>query len=276
MVSASRTGRTRGKPGIAYEVQGDGPAVVFLHGIGGHRGNWVDQLDRFSRHYRAVAWDARGYGDSDDYDGPCRFEDFSDDLAGLLDHLDVERAHLVGLSMGGRILMDFAVRHAGRVRSLAIAGSFPSFGSALTPEQQQEYMRLRREPLQRGLSFAQLAPQLVASLVGPQASARVRERMADSIARLRPDSYLKTLEATLHFDRTATLGAIEAPTLLLYGQFDSLVTPEAGRQVQQAMRHAEYRVVEGVGHLINLEAPDVFNALVLDFLARHGDERRGT
>ena len=65
MVSASRTGRTRGKPGIAYEVQGDGPAVVFLHGIGGHRGNWVDQLDRFSRHYRAVAWDARGYGDSD-------------------------------------------------------------------------------------------------------------------------------------------------------------------------------------------------------------------
>lgn len=275
MVSASRTGRTRGKPGIAYEVQGDGPAVVFLHGIGGHRGNWADQLGSFSRHYRAVAWDARGYGDSDDYDGPCRFEDFSDDLAGLLDHLDVERAHLVGLSMGGRILMDFAVRYAGRVRSLAIAGSFPSFGSALTPEQQQEYMRLRREPLRRGLSFAQLAPQLVASLVGPQANAQVRERMTDSMTRLRPDSYLKTLEATLHFDRTATLGAIEAPTLLLYGQFDALVTPEAGRQVQQAMRHAEYRVVEGVGHLINLEAPDVFNALVLDFLARQGDDRQG-
>lgn len=276
MVSASRTGRTRGKPGIAYEVQGDGPAVVFLHGIGGHRGNWADQLGCFSRHYRAVAWDARGYGDSDGYDGPCRFEDFSDDLAGLLDHLDVERAHLVGLSMGGRILMDFAVRHAGRVRSLVVAGSFPSFGSALTSEQQQEYMRLRREPLQRGLSFAQLAPQLVASLVGPRANALVLERMAESIARLRPDAYLKTLEATLHFDRTATLGEIEAPTLLMYGQFDSLVTPEAGRQVQQAMRHAEYRVVEGVGHLINLEAPDVFNALVLDFLARHGDERRGT
>ena len=244
---------------------------MFLHGIGGNRENWTHQLASFSVNYRAVAWDARGYGDSDDYVGPCRFEDFSDDLARLLDHLDIERAHLVGLSMGGRILMDFAVRHSERVRSLVIAGSFPSFGTALTPQQQQEFMRLRREPLERGQSFAQLAPQLIAALAGPNAGARVLERMVGSISRLRVASYLKTLEATLHFDRTAELPQIEAPTLLLYGEFDTLVTPEAGRRVQQAIRNAEYHVVEGVGHLINIEAPEAFDALVLEFLARQQD-----
>lgn len=271
MDSHSHSGRTSGKPAIAYELRGEGPLVVFLHGIGGNRDNWSHQLASFSTHYRAVAWDARGYGDSEDYEGPCRFEDFSDDLARLLDHLDVERAHLVGLSMGGRILMDFAVRHPARVRSLVIAGSFPSFGSALTPEQQHEFMRLRREPLERGQSFPQLAPQLVAALAGPDAGARVLERMTGSIARLRAASYLKTLEATLNFDRTAALPQIAAPTLLLYGEFDTLVTPEAGRRVQQAMRHAEYQVIDGAGHLINIEAPEAFDAAVLDFLARQRD-----
>lgn len=268
MKAEPRSGQTGGQPSIAYDAQGAGDAIVFLHGIGGNRRNWAGQLAFFSRHYRAVAWDARGYGDSGDYGGPCRFEDFSGDLCRLLDHLELERAHLVGLSMGGRILMDFGWRHPSRVRSLTMAGSFPSFGAALTPDQQKDFMRLRRQPLEQGLSLADLAPQLVASLLGPQASDAARTHMLDSIGRLRAPSYLKTLEATLYFDRSRELPAITAPTLLLYGEFDTLVTPEAGRAVHAAMPHADYRVVPKAGHLINLEQPDGFNEAVMDFLAR--------
>lgn len=261
--------RTSGTPRIAFARKGFGETVVFLHGIGGNHDNWRDQLHALAPTHQAVAWDARGYGDSDDYDGPCRFEDFSDDLARLLDYLGVTRAHLVGLSMGGRILMDFAARHPARVQSLVIAASFPSFGRTLSPNQQEAFMRLRREPLERGCTFAELAPELVESLTGPHATDVMRERMRQSICRLRPGSYLKTLESTLHFDRTEALPLIQAPTLLMFGELDQLVTPAAGRQVHALMPHAEYLVVAGVGHLINIEAAEAFNRAVLDFISRY-------
>ena len=69
------TDKTPGSPAIAYGEQGHGVPLVFLHGIGGNRHNWSEQVDAFSSCYRTIAWDTRGYGDSDDYQGPCRFED---------------------------------------------------------------------------------------------------------------------------------------------------------------------------------------------------------
>ena len=92
---------------IAYDIVGSGPLLVFLHGIGGNRTNWTAQLEFFGSRFCAVAWDARGYGDSHDSPQTLRFGDYADDLSRLLDHLRAERAHLVGLSMGGMILQDF-------------------------------------------------------------------------------------------------------------------------------------------------------------------------
>ena len=256
-------------PRIAHVSKGLGECVIFLHGIGGNHRNWESQIDHFSRSHQAVAWDARGYGDSQDYEGPCRFEDMSEDLRRLMDQLQVGRAHLVGLSMGGRILMDFAARYPQRVQSLVLAASFPSFGEALSAQQQEDYMRLRRQPLEEGKSFADLAPALLEALLGPHASQGVRAHMRDSIERLRPDSYLKTLQATLGFDRRRELALIEAPTLLVYGEHDRVVTPEQGRAVQAAIHHSRLIMAPGAGHLINLEAPDFFNEQVLRFINDH-------
>ena len=95
-------------PKIAVDYAGQGDLVVFLHGIGGNRRNWRAQLPVFAAAgFRAVAWDARGYGDSDDYDGPLDFYAFRDDLARVLDHFSAETANIVGLSMGGRIAASF-------------------------------------------------------------------------------------------------------------------------------------------------------------------------
>ena len=258
-----------GSPRIAYVDKGEGEAVIFLHGIGGNHQNWADQLADFSHSHRAIAWDARGYRNSEDYEGPCRFEDFSDDLCRMMGHLALTKAHLVGLSMGGRILMDFAYRYPERVQSLVLAASFPSFGEALSAQQQDDYMRLRRQPLEEGKTFSELAPTLVSALLGPHASQAVRARMIESIEALRPHSYLKTLQATLSFDRRRELALIKAPTLLMYGEFDRLVTPEQGRAVHVAMPHAQYLTVPGVGHLINLEAPEFFNRQALEFINQH-------
>ena len=80
--------------------EGEGPLLILLHGIGGNRSNWRAQLPDLSKTFHCVAWDARGYGDSDDYEGPLDFEDFAHDLLRVIDHFDAERAHLCGLSMG--------------------------------------------------------------------------------------------------------------------------------------------------------------------------------
>ncbi|MGH7966696.1 MAG: alpha/beta fold hydrolase, partial [Candidatus Binatia bacterium] len=92
--------QTDGPVSIAYDIEGSGPLIVFLHGIGGNRTNWQAQLAHFGVRFCAVAWDARGYGASDDSPQTLQFSDYADDLVRLLDHLKAERAHLVGLSMG--------------------------------------------------------------------------------------------------------------------------------------------------------------------------------
>ncbi len=261
-------------PRIAYTRSGQGIPLLFLHGIGGCRHNWSQQLRHFGSRYQAVAWDARGYGDSDDYEGPCNFEDFSNDLLQLLDHLGAPNAHFVGLSMGGRILMDFVDRYPSRVRSMVIAASFPSFGQTLSQTQQQDFLRKRREPLLSGAGMSAMAGALLDSLLSPTSPPQAREEAEHSIARLRPTSYLKVLEATLSFDRTQALARSRKPTLLLYGECDTLVTPQAGQKVMALMPHAQAAVVPNVGHLLNLEAPDIFNSLVEQFL--HSVDEPGT
>ena len=105
-------------PRIAVDHIGSGPLVICLHGIGGNRTNWHDQLRAFSSHFHAAAWDARGYGESDDYEGPLDFADFSRDLLRVLDFFAAQRAHLVGLSMGGLIAMDFCLSYPRARRDL--------------------------------------------------------------------------------------------------------------------------------------------------------------
>ncbi len=129
-------------------------------------------------------------------------------------------------------------------------------------------MQLRREPLLQGKQVIDIAPDLVKHLTGPNASAAARQAVTDSIRLLRPHSYLKTLEATLEFDRTDALGQIKAPTLLLYGEHDSLVIPEAGREVHALIPHAQYHVLPDTGHLMNLENPGTFNQVLEDFISK--------
>ncbi|HUH87951.1 MAG TPA: alpha/beta hydrolase [Pusillimonas sp.] len=264
------SGRTDGEPRIAFASCGTGDETIFfLHGIGGNKDNWTQQLGYFAeKGFRAVAWDVRGYGDSDDYDGSFKFDEISADLVRLMSHLGVSKAHFVGLSMGGRILMDFAYRHPSHVRSLVICAAFPSFGKALSAEQREDYLRLRKRPLLEGRTFAELAPELIASLAGPDAQESVRQALGDSIRRLRKDSYLKALEAAAYFDRSTEVQAIRAPTLLLYGEGDRLTPPDMGRQVAALMPHAQMHIIKRCGHLMNLEAPDAFNQVVHQFISK--------
>jgi 3-oxoadipate enol-lactonase len=243
--------------------------VLFLHGIGGNRHNWDRQVEAFSGHYRAAAWDARGYGDSEDYAGPLDFGDFARDIERVLDHLAAPRAHLVGMSMGGRIARDFALQRPPRVASLTLANSSPGY-DALSPEEVRAYLDARRAPLLAGKSPRDIAPELARRLVGNHPDPGVLEELIGSISALRRDSYLKSLEASVTQDRAAPLERIGVATLVITSDEDRLYPPALAREMARRIPAAELIEIKGAGHLSNIEQPARFNDAVLGFLARCG------
>jgi 3-oxoadipate enol-lactonase len=242
--------------------------VFFLHGIGGNRRHWDAQLAFFSARYRAAAWDARGYGDSEDYEGPLQFSTFSADLVRVLDHLDADKAHVVGLSMGGRIARDFALRHPKRVRSLTLANTSPGF-DALTADQVKAFLDARRAPLLAGKSPAELAPDLARKLAGPQAPRAAMDALVASISRLHKESYIKTLEASVTQDLAAPVERLAVPTLVVTSEHDSLYPPQLARAMAARIGGAELVEIPGAGHVSSLEQPERFNAALAAFLGRH-------
>jgi 3-oxoadipate enol-lactonase len=258
-------------PRIAVEHIGHGPLVMFLHGIGGNRDNWSDQLPVFAQHFHAAAWDARGYGDSDDYDGALSFADVSRDLIRVLDHFGAVRAHLVGLSMGGRIAQEFTALFPERVATLTLCDTHASFKD-FPLETQRSFVSLRLKPLvEDGKSPADIAPRVARSLMGPNATEAMLARLIASVAKLHKDSYIKTVRSTVDFDRRDDLKRIKVPTLVLNGEHDKLTPPAMARDLAAQIPGARVEVIADAGHLINIEQPVVFNRLVLDFLLSHRD-----
>lgn len=265
-LAAIRTAYVPGAPRLAYDVAGRGPTLVCLHGIGGNRGNWSRQLRALADLRRTVAWDARGYGGSEDYDGPLAFPDFSADLLRLLDHLEVEQADLCGLSMGGRIVLDFYERHAERVRSLILADTFPGFEASFTQQGRERFVRERRQPLLEGKQPADIAPTLARSLVSPSAAPAVVKELEDSIASLRRESYLKTIEAMTMYLPVTDLATVTVPVQIIVGADDQLTPPAVSRKMATAIRGARLLELPNTGHLSNIEAPQAFNTCVREFL----------
>jgi len=265
MSSVQHTG---GPVSIAYERKGSGPLVIFLHGIGGNRTNWYGQLEHFSDRFCAVTWDARGYGASDDPPQTLQFGDYADDLSRLLDHLKVERAHLVGLSMGGMILQDFYTRYANRVSTLALVDTSAGFGGA--PEAvKQDFLSRRLDPLEKGLTPADIAPSVIAVLASKHASAAVREQLRGSLSALRVEPYKQALHAIVTTDFRAVLPHISVPTLVIVGEEDMVTPPSASEFLTKQITGASLVKIPEAGHLTNIEKPEIFNAALRSFLEQH-------
>ncbi|MSP51943.1 MAG: alpha/beta fold hydrolase [Alphaproteobacteria bacterium] len=256
------------KPFIAVDHQGEGALVVFLHGIGGNRTNWHDQIPAFAQYFHALVWDARGYGGSDDYDGPYRFEDICADLCRVFDHFGAAKAHVVGLSMGGRVAQDFYYRHAELVATLTLCDT--AFGlSADTPEKREAFLKLRQKPLLDGNTPRDIAPSVVPTFEGPNVTPAVHALLIENIASLRRDSYLKAIATSVSYMLPQRLHEIAVPTLAVYGSEDKLTLPAIGETIVSKVPNSRLVVFPGIGHLSNIEAPAEFNRTVLDFLLAH-------
>jgi 3-oxoadipate enol-lactonase len=255
-------------PRIAVEHAGSGEVVVFLHGIGGNRRNWYSQFPAFAASFKAVAWDARGYGDSDDYEGALNFGSYADDVVRVLDHFGAKRGHIVGLSMGGRIAMDFAARHADRLKTLTLCDTHKGF-AGFSEEKKVAFIASRKEPLLAGKEPKDIAEPVARTLIGPNASDEAFKALVDSMSRLHKESYIKSIEASVRMDVRNDLGNIKVPTLVVVGSADRLTTVEMAQEIASDIPGAELAIIDDAGHLANIEKPEEFNRVVLGFLRHH-------
>jgi 3-oxoadipate enol-lactonase len=252
-------------PHIAVDHAGEGELVVFMHGIGGNKRNWHDNLPAFAAHFHAVAWDARGYGESDDYEGPLDFYDYARDLARVIDHFGAGKAHVVGLSMGGRIAAAFHKMYPQKVASLVLCDTHLGFAH-FTPEQRAEFVRLRKEPLLAGKEPPDIAPIVAETLIGDMKNRAAFDKLVDSMSRLHKESYIKSIEASVGMDHADLYEGIAVPTLVVVGALDRLTTPDMARQIAAKIPGAGLEIIPDAGHLANIEQPEIFDRIVLGFL----------
>jgi 3-oxoadipate enol-lactonase len=269
-VPRSGTVRTNGQD-LFYETHGDGPPLVLVMGIGYDSSLWtLQQVPVLSTRFRVVLLDNRDVGRSSRANDPYSIADMADDVAGLLDALDIHRTHLLGLSMGSMIGMEFALRHAARLDRLVLAGPAAAPArSAVDPISLWNWVKAN-DPGGDVFGGQQLA------WLFSSAFLRNQQAVQDTIALLAsnpnpvgPEAYDRQAQAYLHFDAVDRLGGIKARTLVIVGEQDLLTPPWVAREVADGIPGARLEIVTGDGssHVMPLERPDDFNQLAMNFLA---------
>ena len=256
------------KPSISVDYSGQGEMVLFLHGIGGNKKNWKNNINFFSKNFLTVAWDTRGYGDSDDYNGELDFDNILDDLKKVIDFFKKTRAHIVGLSMGGQIATLFYDKYPNYVKTLTLCDTH--FGlSNLSPTEVEKFINLRKKPLLNGKVPKDIAPSVASTLIGDTNNISAYNQLVESMSLLHKESYLKTIESSMRTEHRHIFKNIKVPTLIMVGELDTLTPPSMSKSIMNEIKGSYLKIIPKAGHLINIEEPDIFNQNLIQFLDKH-------
>ncbi|MBI1847899.1 MAG: alpha/beta fold hydrolase [Candidatus Rokubacteria bacterium] len=265
--------RTDDGVNLFYEAAGQGLPLVFVHEFAGDHRSWLPQINFFSRRYRTIAFNARGYPPSDVPDGVQRYSQdrATDDVRAVLDALGIAKAHVCGLSMGGYATLHFGLRHPGRALSLTVAGA--GYGSVLA-----EREKFRADVAQTMRQFEADGMAQVAEMYArgptrvqfrdkdPTGWAAFRDMLAGGSAR----GHALTMGGVQAarpsiFELEDGLVKLEVPTLIMTGDEDEPCL-EPALFMKRTIPTAALVVLPKSGHTINLEEPEAFNRALLDFL----------
>ena len=255
---------------IYYEVDGDGPALTFIHACVAHLRMWDAQVAAFKDRYTVIRLDLRGFGKST----TARDVPYSnrDDLRRVLDHVDVEATHLVGNSCGGGTAIDFALDHPDRVRSLTLVaaglGGFEAPGDPRAEELEKDW-----ETLYKAKDYDRIVELETQEWTdGPgQPATRVDPDVRRKMVEWNLDNYRADQEND-NSDRldppaASRLAEIKVPTLVVWGLLDVSDIPVTGEHLAANIAGARSRVFPDVAHMVSLEKPVEFNRLLADFLS---------
>ena len=258
---------------IAYEevapAEPEG-TVLLLCGIGAKRQGWYKQLPVLGRRLRAIAIDYRDVGDSDPADGPYSIGDLADDVAGLAAELGIERASLVGISMGGFISLELALRRPELVERLVLVVTSAGGAShvSTSPQILQLLMPSEGVALEDGVGARRVTTAVAAPSFAERAPQEIDAFVDIALHNpMRVEAYLRQLEACRAHDVSARLSQIDVPTLVLHGDVDPLVPLANGEYLAEHIGGARLVVYEDTGHIPEVERVEEFNRDLLEFLA---------
>ena len=267
LTTYSALAASRKYEGIFYEVKGKGPAVVLIHGGQMDRRMWDFQFDILAKNYRVIRYDIRGFGKSD---VPVRPYSQAEDLRGLLKHLAIKKASVIGLSLGAAIATDFAILHPDSVEALVLV--CPGLGGFKFEDKANDLREIvdaaRDNDADRVTELWLKNPYMSVAMENPELQPKLRE-----LSRRNAHSWLTNplLQRRINPPAAERLGEIRARTLAVGGGRDVSDIHKIIAKLRSEIPGAQEYTFRGCGHIVPMEAPEKFNKVVLEFL--HRDRR---
>ena len=257
---------------IYYQVHGQGEPLILVTGLGADHSTWFRQLPAFRKHYRVITFDSRGIGKTDIPKQTWDLKTMAEDTLGLMDHLGVDKAHVLGLSLGGTIAQEMAINHPDRIKKLILASTHPGRGNpndihpglmkALGLREASDKLDIRQVDVTRSTK----------AIISLSFNKRLYRWLMPFLARgyvksASAEGFLKQLEAISGHNTLDRLHLIKAPTLVITGTGDKIVSPHQSEVLASTIPNARLVMVEGGAHALNFEMSGRFNREVLAFLS---------
>ena len=255
---------------VYYDLNGPENAQVICctHSLSSDSGMWAEQLPLLlDAGYRVLRLDMRGHGGSDPVAGDYTIDALADDVAAALDALSIDKVQYLGLSIGGMIGQSFAIRHGGRLISAMFCDTLPA-----TPAGGEAAWKDRIATVKEANSVAPLADGTMDRWFTPAfkpANAARWEQIRTTIAMTTPAGYLGCAAAILNFDFTSALPSVKVPTLVVCGDEDEGTPPVANKKIAELIPGGRYEEIASARHFPNVEHPDVFNRIMMDWFNAH-------
>ena len=239
------------------------PAIIFSNSLATDLAMWDGQAGRLSHSYQVIRYDARGHGESEASSPPYALSTLVEDVRGLLDALGIEKAHFVGLSLGGMVGQMFAARYPQRLLSLSLCDTSAIMNRAVWDERIELAQRQGIAPVVEPSLERWFTKQFRDS------NASVIEGFRQMIARTSLDGYLGSGSALRDMNNIELLSQISTPTLIVVGRHDPSTPPSAAELLHSKIANSSLVIIEEAAHLPNIEQAKQFNEILEEFLARH-------
>jgi 3-oxoadipate enol-lactonase len=252
---------------VAYRDAGDGPAIVFFHGLGGNSASWEPQFTTLANRFHVIAWDMPGFGDSDLLAVQrATTRDYSTIACRFMDAIGVQEAHGVGTSYGTVILADLAYCHPPRIKSMTFACGVTGMGH-LPADERARLRSVRRNEIE-GMGQRKFAETRNSTYVAKGLSPALVGRIVDLAGSAKPEGYLQAYGALTEANIFTYLSNISVPALVISGANDPIAPARDCERVAGALSRADYHCIQDSGHYVNLEQTATFNRLLDEFVSR--------
>jgi 3-oxoadipate enol-lactonase len=256
--------KQQGKPPMANPGQWPIP-VVLLQGIGGDARLWQPQIASFAAAgFDPIALDLPGYGARPPVD-EMTFDMLAADVEAAVDARKLDRPVILGHSLGGMIAQTCLRRRPRGYRAAVLSGTSPAFGNP-SGDFQKKFVADRLEPLDRGQTMAGMAPEMAEQIMGPRPDAQNRALFVEVMGSISPRTYRAAVRCLVDFDERGNLGHIQVPVLCIVGELDRNAPAPMMERMAGKIPGAKYVCLPGLGHMPNLEAPQIYDAAIVNFL----------